>query len=81
MLVFGALAGVVAGLAAALLALKSVPQVVVPTTFPPLSYALDVPLLAASIASATVVLLLVAALASRALLLGARPEQLREGDI
>src|SRR5207237_242301 len=40
-LLFGALAGAVAGLAAALLALKNVPQVGIPTTFPPLSYVLD----------------------------------------
>ncbi len=80
-LIFGALAGVVAGLAAALLALKSVPQVVIPTTFPPLSYALDVPLLAASVVGAVVVLGVIAAVASRALLAGARPEQLREGDL
>ncbi|BEP15663.1 hypothetical protein acdb102_39740 [Acidothermaceae bacterium B102] len=80
-LVFGALAGVAAGLAAAVLSLQNVPQLVVVTTFPPLSYALDRPLLAAAIAAAVVVLLVIAAVASRVLLAGAHAEQLREGDI
>jgi hypothetical protein len=55
--------------------------VVVPTTYPPPYYVLDVPLLATCIALAMAALLLIAGAASRALLLGARLEQFRERDV
>jgi hypothetical protein len=79
-LAFGAVAGIVAGLVSAAVALRNVPEFV---TAPPkalLSYTPDAAVLATAIGAAVVALLAVALLSSWVLIAGARGEQLREAQ-
>ena len=75
---FGVLAGVAAGLAAAALVLPDLPEFTVAPAAPPLDYSLPAPQLAVPLAAAAVVLAVIAALASAALVRSARAELLRE---
>jgi putative ABC transport system permease protein len=78
-LVFGAIVGIAAGVVAAFVAVRSVPEFVTPPASPTLVYTPTLLPLAPVMAAAVVVLLVVAAFASRLLLAGVRAEQLREG--
>ncbi len=77
-LVFGALAGVVAGVAAALLALRSVPEFVQAPASVALHYPLPTLTLTLFVVGAVVVLFALAAGTSAGLLAGASPDRLRE---
>ena len=77
-LVFGTVTGIVAGLVAAAVAVRGVPEFVTTPESPPLSYAAPVVLLAVVSAAALVGLLLVATVSSWALVRGVRSDQLRE---
>jgi ABC-type antimicrobial peptide transport system permease subunit len=77
-LLFGAVAGIVAGLLAALLVLRSIPEfVTTPESFP-LRYVPDARVLSITVAVTICTLLLVAVLASAAMVAGLRGERLRE---
>ncbi len=78
-LVFGAVVGIGAGVVAAVVAVRSIPEFVVTPVTPRLVYTPAAGSLAPVLAGAVVVLLVVAALTSRWLLAGVRSEQLREG--
>jgi putative ABC transport system permease protein len=78
-LIYGAIVGIVAGLVAVLVAIRSVPEFVTAPATPKLVYAPTALPLIPVLAVSVVVLLVVAALASRLLLAGVRSEQLREG--
>lgn len=74
----GVLAGVLAGTAAAVIALPTVPQFSTPPTTPPLSYALDPLLLGGVAATAALAVAVAAVLTSEAIRRSAQVDQLRE---
>ncbi len=78
-LIFGALAGIVAGIAATVAAVRSVPEFVTPPDLP-LSYSLPGVTLLAWLGPAVLVLVLIAAVASKVLLSGIGADQLREAQ-
>ncbi len=78
-LVFGAVVGVAAGIVAALVAIRSLPEFVTQPSSPPLSYVPDAATLAPWLGIALVLLVAVAAASSWLLLAGVRADQLREG--
>ena len=80
MLLSGAVIGVVAGLGAIAIGTRSLPEFTEPPASVPLSYAPPGGPLALAVAGTVLVLLVVAAVASRVLLAGARPEQLRQAQ-
>ncbi|HEX7161740.1 MAG TPA: hypothetical protein VF223_10975 [Trebonia sp.] len=77
---FGVIAGVAAGLAAAALVLRDLPEFTVTPAAPPLDYGLPAAQLAVPLGAAAVVLAVIAALASAALVRSARAELLREAQ-
>ncbi len=77
-LLFGAIAGIVAGLLAALLVLRSIPEFVTPPESFPLRYVPDGGVLSITVALTICTLLVVAILASAAMVTGLRGERLRE---
>ena len=77
---FGVITGVAAGLAAAALVLRDLPEFTVTPAAPPLDYGLPAAQLAVPLGAAAVVLAVIAALASAALVRSARAELLREAQ-
>ncbi|MGH8891308.1 MAG: FtsX-like permease family protein, partial [Acidothermaceae bacterium] len=77
-LLFGAVTGIAAGLIAALVALRGVPEFVVTPQELSLSYVPDFGVLGGAVGAAIVLLLLVAVVASWVLVAGVRSDQLRE---
>jgi hypothetical protein len=77
---FGVVAGVAAGLAAAALVLRDLPEFTVTPAAPSLDYSLPAAQLAVPLGAAAVVLAVIAALASAALVRSARAELLREAQ-
>ncbi len=75
---FGVIAGVAAGLAAAALVLRNLPEFTVAPAAPPLTYAPPAAQLAVPVAAVIAALAVVAALAAAALVRSARAELLRE---
>lgn len=75
---FGVIAGVAAGLAAAAFVLRDLPEFTVTPASPPLNYSLPAAQLAVPLGAAAVVLAVIAALTSAALVRSARAELLRE---
>lgn len=75
---FGSVIGIVAGLGAAVLALRSVPEFTVTPSAPPLSYVPDPATVVPLLAGAVLLLIIAAVASSIALIRGVKLEQLRE---